>query len=108
MKHKEIIEKTSDKSIKQVGSRLGILYGLGEIYQETPHGLPIFVPILSDTGKPTYKSTKLMNIQLMNILSMIHLTLQKKLIFLLTTFHENFHNILKHNFCSLFNLVTKE
>ena len=35
LKDKEIIEKSTYKSVKPAGSRPGILYGLGKIYKET-------------------------------------------------------------------------
>ena len=55
LKDKEIIGKSTYKSIKPVGSRPGILYGLGKIHEETRNGLPPFRPILSAIGTPTYK-----------------------------------------------------
>ena len=55
MKNKELINKSSYKSIKSGGSRPGILYGLGKIHKKTRNGLSPFRPILSAIGKPTYK-----------------------------------------------------
>ena len=55
LKNKEIIEKSTYKSIKPVGSRPGIVYGLGKIHKETRNGIPPFRPILSAIGTPTYK-----------------------------------------------------
>ena len=42
LKDKEIIDKSTYKSIKPVGSRSGILYGLGKIHKETRNGIPPF------------------------------------------------------------------
>ena len=53
LKDKEIIDKSTYKSIKPVGSRPGILYGLGKIHKETCNGIPPFCPILSAIGTPT-------------------------------------------------------
>ena len=47
LKNKEIIDESTYKSIKLVGSRPGILYRLGKMYKETRSGLPPFRPILS-------------------------------------------------------------
>ena len=58
LKDKEIIDKSTYKSIKSVGSRPGILYGLGKIHKETCNGIPCFRPILSAIGTPTYKLAK--------------------------------------------------
>ena len=58
LKGKEIIDKSIYKSIKPVGSRPGILYGLGKIHKETRNGIPPFCPILSAIGTPTYKLAK--------------------------------------------------
>ena len=58
LKDKEIIDKFTYKSIKQVGSRPGILYGSGKIHKETRNGLPPFRPILSAIDTPTYKLAK--------------------------------------------------
>ena len=55
LKDKEIINISAYKSIKPVGSRPGILFGLGKIHKETPNGIPPFRPILSAIGTPTYK-----------------------------------------------------
>ena len=41
-----------------VGSRPGILYGMGKIHQETRNGIPPFCPILPAIGTPTYKLAK--------------------------------------------------
>ena len=46
LKDKEIIDKSTYKSIKPVGSRPGILYGLGKIHKETRNGIPPFRPII--------------------------------------------------------------
>ena len=40
LKEKEIIDKSTYKSIKPVGSRPDILYGLGKIHKETRNGIP--------------------------------------------------------------------
>ena len=58
LKDKEIIDKSTYKSIKPVGSRPGILYGSGKIHKETRNGLPSFLPILSAIDTPTYKLAK--------------------------------------------------
>ena len=58
LEDKEIIDKSTYKSIKPVGSRPGILYGLGKIHKETRNGIPPFCPILSAIGTPTYKLAK--------------------------------------------------
>ena len=55
LKDKKIIDKSTYKSIKPVGSRPGILYGLGKSHKETLNGIPPFRPILSAIGTPTYK-----------------------------------------------------
>ena len=57
-KDKEIIDKSTYKSIKPIGSRPGILYGSGKIHKETRNGLPPFRPILSAIDTPTYKLAK--------------------------------------------------
>ena len=53
LKGKEIIDKSTYKSIKSVGSRPGILYGSGKIHKETRNGSPPFCPILSAIDTPT-------------------------------------------------------
>ena len=53
LKDKEIIDKATYKNIKPVGSKPGLLYGLGKVHQETKNGLPPFHPILSAIGMPT-------------------------------------------------------
>ena len=58
LKDKEIIDKSTYKSIKPVGSRRGILYGLGKIHKETRNELPLFCPILSAINTPNYKLAK--------------------------------------------------
>ena len=58
MKDLKIIEKSTQKSIKPVGSGPGILLGLGKIHKKTRNGLPPFCTILSAISTPTYKSTK--------------------------------------------------
>ena len=42
LKDKEIIGKSTYKNIKPVGSRRGILYGLGKFHKETRNGIPPF------------------------------------------------------------------
>ena len=54
----EIIDEFTYKYIKPVGSRPGILYGLGKVHKEPKNGLPPFRPILSAIGTPTYKLAK--------------------------------------------------
>ena len=58
LKDKEIIDKSTYKSIKPVGSRPGILYGLGKIHKETRNGIPPFRPILLAIGTATYRLAK--------------------------------------------------
>ena len=58
LKDKEIIDKSTYKSIKPVGSRPGILYRSSKIHKETRNGLPPFRPILSAIDTPTYKLAK--------------------------------------------------
>ena len=58
LKDKEIIDKSTYKSIKPIGSRPGILYGSGKIHKETRNALPPFRPILSAIDTPTYKLAK--------------------------------------------------
>ena len=58
LKDKEIIDKSTYKSIKPIGSRPGILYGSSKIHKETRNGLPSFRPILSAIDTPTYKLAK--------------------------------------------------
>ena len=58
LKDKEIIDKATYKNIKLVGSRPGILYGLGKVHKEAKNGLPPFRPILLVIGMPTYKLAK--------------------------------------------------
>ena len=58
LENKEIITKFTYKSIKPVGSRPDILYGLGEIHKEIRNGLPPLCPILWTIGTPTYKLAK--------------------------------------------------
>ena len=58
LKDKEIIGKSTYKSIKSVGSRPSILYGSGKIHKKTDNGVPPFRPILSAIDTPTYKLAK--------------------------------------------------
>ena len=58
LKDEEIIDKATYKNIKPVGSRPGVLYGLGKLHKEINNGLPPFRPILSALGTPTYKLAK--------------------------------------------------
>ena len=58
LKNKEIIDKSTYKSIKPIGSRPCILYRLRKIHKETRNGLPPFHPIPSAIGAPTYKTGK--------------------------------------------------
>ena len=60
LKDEEIIDKVTYKNIKPVGSRPGVLYGLGKVHKEINNGLPPFRPILSAIGTPTYKLAKLL------------------------------------------------
>ena len=58
LKDKKIIDKSTYKSIKPVGSRPGILYGSSKIHKETRNGLRTFCPVLSAIDTPTYKLAK--------------------------------------------------
>ena len=58
LKSKEIIDKSTSKSIKPEGSRPDMLYGLGKIPKEARNWLPPFRPTLSAIGTPTYKLAK--------------------------------------------------
>ena len=58
LKNKKIIDNSTYKCIKPVGSRPGIIYGLGKIHKETRNGLPYFHPIPSTIGTPTNKLAK--------------------------------------------------
>ena len=58
LKDEETIDKATYKNIKPVGSRPGVLYGLGKVHKEINNGLPPFRPILSAIGTPTYKLAK--------------------------------------------------
>ena len=58
LKNKEIIDRSTYKSIKPVGSRPGILYRLGKIHKATCNGLPPFCPIVPVIGTPTCKLAK--------------------------------------------------
>ena len=58
LKDKEIIDKATYKNIKPVGSRPGILCGLGKVHKEAKNGLPTFQLILSAICTSTYKPAK--------------------------------------------------
>ena len=58
LKDKEIIDKSTYKSIKLVCSRPNILYGSGKIHKETCNRLPSFRPIISAIDTPSYKLAK--------------------------------------------------
>ena len=58
LKNKEIIDKSTYKNLKPVGSRPVILYGLGKIHKETRNGPLPFCIILSAIGTPSYKLAK--------------------------------------------------
>ena len=58
LKDKEIIDKATYKNIKPVGSKPGVVYGLGKVHKVTKNGLPLFRPILSAISSPTYKLAK--------------------------------------------------
>ena len=58
LKDKEIIGKSTYKSIKPVGSSPGFLYGSCKINKETSNEVPPFHPILSAIDTPTYKLAK--------------------------------------------------
>ena len=86
LKNKKIIDKLTYKSIKPVGSTPCILYGLLKIHKETEmdyHLFALFFQLL--VHLPTnwqrfYWSFIEHFQQLMNILSLIHFTLQKKFV----------------------------
>ena len=85
LKDKEIIGKSTYKSIKPIGSRPGMLYGSGKIHKETRNGLPPFRHILSAIDTPSYKLAKFLLKFLTpstanEIRSLIHFTLQKKFV----------------------------
>ena len=54
LKNAEIIDETTYKNIKPVGSRPCTLYGVRKSAKETKNGLPPFRPILPAVGTPTY------------------------------------------------------
>ena len=58
LKDEETYDKATYKNMKPVGSRPGVLYGLGKVHKETNNGLPPFRPILSAIVTPTYKLAK--------------------------------------------------
>ena len=58
LKIEEVIDNATYKNIKLVGSRPGILCGLGKIRKENKKGLPPLRPTLSAVGTPTYKLSK--------------------------------------------------
>ena len=58
LKNKKIIDKLYLQKLNPVGSRPGILYGLGKIPRKTCNGLPSSYPILSVIGTPTNKLAK--------------------------------------------------
>ena len=53
LKDEEIIDKATYKNIKPVGSRPGVLYGLGKVHKEINNGLPPFRPIQLLVRLPT-------------------------------------------------------
>ena len=57
-KGKATIDKSTYKSIKPVGSRPVILYGLGKIHKKTGIGIPPSRPIFSATDTSSYKLAK--------------------------------------------------
>ena len=58
LKSEEMIDKATYRNIKPVGSRSGILYGIGKVNRETKNGPPPFPPILPAIGTSTYKLEK--------------------------------------------------
>ena len=58
LKGEEIIDKATYKNVKAVGSRPGVLYGLGKVHKETKNEVLPFRPIFSAIGTPTYKLAK--------------------------------------------------
>ena len=58
LKVEEIVDNATFKNIKPVGSRPGVLYGLGKVHKETKNKLPPFCQILTAIGMPAYKLAK--------------------------------------------------
>ena len=58
LKDKEIVAKSTYKSIKPVGSRPGILYGSGKIHKETRNERPSFRHFLSAIDTLTFNLAK--------------------------------------------------
>ena len=58
LKVEETVDKATFKNIKPVGSRPGVLDGLGKVHKETKNELPPFCQILTAIGTPTYKLAK--------------------------------------------------
>ena len=54
----ETKKKSPMSNIRPSGSRTGIIYGSAKVHKIVTDGLPSFRPILSATGKPTYKLVK--------------------------------------------------
>ena len=63
-----MVDKSSYKSIKPVGSRPGIFYGLEiKIYKETRNGLPSFRPILSAIGNLTCQQDSNLHMAILDV-----------------------------------------
>ena len=58
LKDKNQILDNKYEDLHPVGSRPGILYGCAKIHKPIKDGVPLFRPILSDIGTPTYKIVK--------------------------------------------------
>ena len=59
LKKKNIISENKYEDLYPVGSRPGILYDRAKIHKPNKNIVPSFRPILSATGKPIYKLSKL-------------------------------------------------
>ena len=58
LKNSEVSFENVYKSLKQRGSRFGILYGLCKVHKKLAHNCPHFRPIMSAIKTPTYKLPK--------------------------------------------------
>ena len=84
LKHMAITDKSTYKSLKPLGSRPELSYGLGKIQVESHTRVPPFCSIPSTVGTPSYKSaTSLPQFSTpttANEYTLIPLTLPKKLV----------------------------
>ena len=58
LKNQNEIPKKNYDNLYPSGLKPGILYGLGKIHKVLEDGIPVFCPILSAIGTPTYKLAK--------------------------------------------------